>query len=213
MRRPGVFLLVAALTLAVATSALATGRQITCYSAQASTPCPFWGATYSGMRFQTNIEQSRIRYAGSINEVEFYNYAGVSGRFNNYVVYLCHTDRVSLSTYFGVNYYGTPVQVVSLAAFNIPAVRGWFGLKMTRRFNYDNVRHLLIEVLWEGDNAINVPVYMNDMVSGYRRIWAVNNPSAPYGVGDASAYYIRLSFGVFTALEPTSLGRVKALYE
>jgi hypothetical protein len=128
-------ILIVALTLGVAASALASGRRIYCYSAQSTNTVPFWGASYSGMRFQTNIEQSRIRYAGSINEVEYYNYNGAAGRYNNYRVYLCHTTRTSLSTTFGVNYYAAPVLVASRSAFNIPGARGWFGLGMTRRFD------------------------------------------------------------------------------
>ena len=213
MRRLVISILVVALTLGVATSALATGRRIVCYSAQSTNLCPFWGHAYSGMRFQTNIEQGRIRYAGAINEVEFYNYNGANGRYNNYVVHLCHTDRTSLSTTFGVNYYGTPVQVAKWAAFVIPGARGWFGLKMTRRFMYDNVRHLLIEIRWEGDNGVSVPIYATNPLTGNRRIWAVNDPNAPTGRGDGRAYYTRLSFNAYTGLSPTSLGRVKALYK
>ncbi|HUV85838.1 MAG TPA: hypothetical protein VMX79_01855 [bacterium] len=213
MKRWGMVILIVALTLGVAASALASGRRIYCYSANANDPCPFWGASYSGMRFQTNVEQSRIRYAGSINEVEYYNYDGASGRYNNYRVYLCHTTRTSLSTTFGVNYYAAPVLVASRSAFTIPAVRGWFGLRMTRSFAYDNVRHLLIEIRWEGDNAISVPIYNNDPLSGNRRVWAVNDPNAETGRGDGRAYYTRLNFGYYTAVEPTSLGRVKAIFE
>jgi hypothetical protein len=213
MRRLAVLLLVAAVALGAAAPAFATGRRIVCYSASATTFCPFWGESYSGMRFQTNVEQSRIRYAGQITEVEFYNYSTTSARFNNYIVHLCHTDRDSLSPIFGVNYYGTPVQVVSLSAYTIPAARGWFGLRMNRRFTYDNVRNLLIEIRWEGDSNVNLPIYMSDQVTGNRRIWAVNNPNAYSGIGDSCAYYLRLNFGIFTGAAPTSLGRVKAMFD
>ena len=213
MRRWGMLILIVALTLGVAASALASGRRITCYSAHASNTIPFWGASYSGMRFQTNIEQARLRYGGYINEVEYYNYGTASGRYNNYRFYLCHTTRTNLSTTFGVNYYGAPVLVASRSAFTIPGARGWFGLRMTRSFNYDNVRNLLIEIRWEGDNGVNVPIYANNPLTGNRRVWAVNNPSAPSGRGDGRPYYTRVSFGYHTAVEPTSLGRVKALYE
>jgi hypothetical protein len=213
MKRWGMLVLIVALALGVAASALASGRRIYCYSAQENNLCPFWGHAYSGMRFQTNVEQSRIRYAGSINEVEYYNYDGASGRYNNYRVYLCHTTRTSLSTTFGVNYYEAPVLVASRSAFTIPGVRGWFPLLMTRRFDYDNVRHLLIEIRWEGDNGVSVPIYTNEPLSGNRRVWAVNDPAAPSGRGDGRAYYTRLNFGYYTALGPTSLGRVKAMFE
>jgi hypothetical protein len=213
MRPLAVLILVVALTLGVVTSALATGRRIVCYSAQSTNYCPFWGHAYSGMRFQTNIEQSRIKYAGAINEVELYNSAVVSGRYNNYVVYLCHTARLSLSTTFGVNYYAAPVLVASRSSFTIPARRGWFRLLMTRRYTYDNIRHLLIEIRWEGDNGVSVPIYTTNPMTGNRRIWAVNNPTAPTGRGDGRAYYTRLSFNAYTGVAPTSLGRVKALYE
>jgi hypothetical protein len=213
MRRSAVLVLAAAVALSAAAPAFASGRRIVCYTAEESTFCPFWGQTYSGMRFQTNIEQSFIRYAGAINEVEFYNYGTSSARFNNFVVHLCHTERDSLSNYFGVNYYGTPMEVVNLAAFNIPAARNWFPLRMNRRFTYDNVRNLLIEIRWEGDDNVNLPVYDNGRGPGYRRVWAVNNPNAASGVGDAYVYYIRLNFLYYTGVGPTSLGRVKAMFD
>jgi hypothetical protein len=213
MRRLAISILVVALALGVATSASASGRRIICYPAQSTNLCPFWGHAYSGMRFMTNIEQSRIRYAGAINEVEYYNYNGAAGRYNNYRVHLCHTARTSLSTTFGVNYYGTPILVASRSAFNIPGARGWFGLRMTRNFTYDNARNLLIEIRWEGDNGVSVPIYTTDPMSGNRRIWAVNDPNAATGRGDGRAYYTRLNFGYYTACEPTSLGRVKAMFD
>ena len=213
MKRWGMLILIVALTLGVAASALASGRRITCYSPQSNDTLPFWGASYSGMRFQTNIEQSRIRYAGSINEVEYYNFNGALGRYNNYVVYLCHTTRTSLSTTFGVNYYGAPVLVASRTAFTIPGARGWFGLRMTRKYTYDNVRNLLIEIRWEGDNSVSVPIYVNNPLSGNRRVWAFNDPNAPSGRGDGHAYYTRLNFDYHTGVTTTSLGRVRAIFE
>jgi hypothetical protein len=50
-------------------------------------------------------------------------------------------------------------------------------------------------------------------LSGNRRVWAVNNPNAPSGRGDGHAYYTRLNFDYHTGVEPTSLGRVKAIFE
>jgi hypothetical protein len=166
------------------------------------------------MRFQTLIDKPQINYAGKINQVEWYNYTGRTGTFNNYKLILCHCGSTSLSTTFASNYKGTPVTVANFRSFTIPASAGWFGLGMTTTtFDYNNTDHFLIEVQWLGDNGVSVPVRTGANVGGNHRVWLYNNPTGPVGSADTLTYYTRLSFGAYTPVNPTSLGRVKALFK
>jgi len=211
MRKFVIACLVAVLAVGLVGSAFATGRQIEVGSRSGGNWIPFWGTSYNGMRWQHNILQSQISYAGTINEVEFYAYYGRGGTFNAFKFILCHTANTSLSTTFASNYTGTPVTVTDLSAFVIPAVASWFPMRMSRTFTYNNTNHLLMEVQWLGRNATGEPIYTYSG-TGTRRVFAYNDPNASSGSGDYVSYYTRLSFGAYTALEPTSLGRVKSMY-
>jgi hypothetical protein len=166
------------------------------------------------MRFQTLIDRGVINYAGVINEVEYYAYYGYGGTFNNYKAYLCHTDKSALVATFASNYKGTPVLVASFSAFTIAATKTWLPLKMTGTFTYNNTDNLLVEIVWQGKVGTprGEPVYSCFFGSGAHRVWA-NSSTATTGTPYPLAYYHRLNFGYYTALGPTSLGRVKAMYE
>ncbi len=213
MRRFVIGIVTVGLTLALVAPAFATGKQVICWTRSGGNYIPFWGNSFNGMRFQTLIDKAQINYAGKINQVEFYNYWVRTGTFNAYKLILCHSGT-SLSTTFATNYKGTPVTVATLSSFTIPSPQAWYGLGMTTTtFDYNNSDGLLIEIQWLGDNGQGVPCYTGARGAGNHRIWLYNNPTGPVGTGDTLTYYTRLSFGAFTAVAPTSLGRVKALYE
>lgn len=213
MKRLGMIILVAPLTLGAPFSAFATLKHVICWDQFRGNAIPFWGRTYDGMRFQTLITKAQINYAGKVIQVEYYNASGTAGTFNDYKLYLCHTDKSALSTTFAENYKGTPVKAAELSAFNIPAPMTWFSLAMATTFDYNNSDNLLIEIQWKGDNGVTVSIYRATEQAGYHRIWAVNNPTAPTGSGDGCPYYTRLTFPGYTGVSRTSLGRVKALYK
>ncbi len=214
MRRFVIGIVTVGLTLALVAPAFATGKQIICWTRSGGNYIPFWGARYSGMRFQTLIDKAQINYAGKINQVEFYNYWVRNGTFNAYKLILCH-GPTSLSTTFASNYKGTPVTVATLSSFTIPSPQAWFPLGMTTTtFDYNNSDGLLIEIQWRGSGPrVDQPIYTGPRGAGNHRVWLYNNPTGPVGTGDTLTYYTRLSFGAYTAVAPTSLGRVKALYE
>lgn len=214
MRRFVIGIVAVGLTLAVVSPAFATGKQVICWTQSGGNYIPFWGNSYDGMRFQTLIPKAQINYAGKINQVEYNNSSARAGTFNNYKLYLCHTDKTALLTTFASNYKGTPVKVADLSAFNISGAAGWFPLGMTATtFDYNNTDNLLVEIQWQGDNGQGVPIYRSSIQSSNHRIWAYNNPTAPTGSGDGCPYWTRLSFGAYTGVSPTSLGRVKAMFE
>ncbi len=208
-------LVITALALAVACSAFASGKQVTVGTMSGGNWIPFWGTTYNGMRFQTLIDQSQIAYAGTINEVEYYAYYGYGGTFNNFRAYLGHTALSSLTTTFANNYKGSPVLVATASSFTIPASKNWFPLKMTTTFVYNNTDNLIVEVRWQGKagSPRGEPIYSCRFGSGNHRVWAYNDPNASSGSADTLCYHCRLSFNYYTGVEPTSLGRVKAVFE
>jgi hypothetical protein len=197
----------------VAAAAYGTGRQITCYTAAGVTLIPFMGSILNGIRFQTLVDQRQINYAGALNDVEFYNYFGYAGRYDSYRIYLCHAARASLSPTFAENYKGTPVLVGNWRSFSVAAARGWFSLRVTETYAYNNVDGLLVEIRWLGDDLGDVPVYTGELQgSNNHRVWAANDPEAGSGTADAYPYYCRLSFGAYAGVAATSLGRVRALF-
>jgi hypothetical protein len=200
---------------AVAASAFASGRQVTVGTQSGGNWIPFWGPTYNAMRFQTLMDQSQIGYAGTINEVEYYAYYGYGGEFLKYRVLLGHTALSALTTTFNNNWKGTPTEVANASSFSIAATKNWFPLKLTKTFAYNNSDNLLIEIVWDGKTGTprGEPIYSCTFGSGYHRIYALGSSSAASGSGDTLCYYCRLSFNYYTGIAPTSLGRVKALYE
>ena len=215
MRKLVLISLVAVLAFGLAGAAFGTGKRVTVGTMSGGNWIPFWGPSYSGMRFQTLIDQSQIGNAGTINEVEYYGYYGYGGEFLKYRVLLGHTALSALTTTFDNNWKGTPVEVANAAAFAIPAVKNFFPLKLTKTFTYNNTDNLLIEIVWDGKTGspTGEPIYSCTFGSGIHRVYALGLPSNPTGSGDTLCYYCRLSFGAYTGISPTSLGRVKALYE
>jgi len=212
MKRRTVVILVVALALGVATSALASGRRITCYTAQTRTLVPFCGNIQETIRWQSVIEQSVIRYAGNLNEIHFYSANGRAGRFDNFVVWVCHTTRTNLSRTFDENYYGSARRVKGPVSFTTPARVGWFPLGLTSTYAYNNRNHLLIELRYYGDNGVGVEVYNAQDLGGNRTIWSFNRTASTAANAIGRAFHWVLYFDYYTATEPTSLGRVKALY-
>lgn len=217
MRRFVIGIVVVGLAVALTAPAFATGKQVTVGTLTTSGNwIPFWGPSYNAMRFQTLMDQSQIAYAGTINEVEYYAWFGYGGEFLKYRVLLGHTGLSALTTTYDNNWKGTPVEVANAASFVInTAVRTWFPLKLTKTFTYNNTDNLLIEIVWDGKTGTprGEPVYTCTFGSGYHRIYSPGSSTSPTGSGSTLAYYCRLSFSYSTGVAPTSLGRVKALYQ
>lgn len=216
MRKLVICSLVAVLVFSLAGAAFATGKQVIVGTRSGGNYIPFWGQTYTAMRFQTLIDQSQINNAGVINEVEFFRYWTTGGdvTYNNVRIFLGHTALSALTTTFDSNYKDTPVEVATTSSLLIPTAQAWFPLKMTKTWTYNNSDNMIVEVRWSGSSPrTGVPIYSCSFGSGYHRIYAYNDPNARTGSGDTLAYHSRLSFESYTGVAPTSLGRVKAMYE
>jgi hypothetical protein len=152
---------------------------------------PFWGNSYDACRFMTLYLQSEIGIAGEIVTLSFMPSGSNTGTFDNVRVNLCHTSVTQLSTTFDDNYTGnTPVQVMnepSLVVGNAGNV--WMDWDVS--FAYNNTDNLLIEILWNGDNGVGVPIWRTTE-SVPRRLYAWNDMASVGTVGN-QCYYVKLA--------------------
>lgn len=141
---------------------------------------------------------------------EWYASSSVSaGTFNNFSIKLCHTKNTALTTNFTGNYGGnTPVQVYSKSSEYIAATPNtWFGFSFGTAFDYNGKDNLIVEVEWSGDSG------------GYAyNYWSAATARCMYKYNSYAArvynylHYMRISTG-YLGVAPTSLGRVKALFD
>lgn len=172
---------------------------------------PWRGLGGDAMRFQCLWLQSSINYAGYINMIEFDHSSGTyPAVFNNCKILLCHSTKTALEATFANNYTGkTPVEVFT--GTETLTGSGWIDTHITpNKFNYDNKDNLLMEVVWNGDNARDIYMYRASGAS--RRCYSYSSTATTGTVYTGEAQYIRLHIGTMTGLEPTSLGRVKTLF-
>ena len=212
MKRP-LILIIAALTFAAfATQAGATGKMVEIGTTAADNVAPWRGGSGDSMRFQCLWFQSDIGYAGYIQAIEWNrNTSTTSGTYNDTRVWLCHTTKTALEATFDNNYTSkTPVQVMNKAIFTMPAGPDWvdFGID-PGKFNYNNSDNLLMEVRWNGDGG--VVDYCSRSAQANSRVFAADH-NASSGTVQNNGQCIRLYIGTMTGVEPTTLGRVKALF-
>jgi hypothetical protein len=195
---------------ALAGAAYASGKVVVIGARAAGNVAPWRGASGNAMRFQCLWFQRDINYAGNVNAVEFEKSSSDSGRFNSVRVWLCHTNKAALEATFNNNYTGyTPVDVLNMRSINLSGT-GWFDLRITsNRFNYDNKRNLLMEIRWNGDDGHNVACWRSSQP--YSRCYAYDHNAAT-GTVYNNGQRIRLTIGAMIGLEPTSMGRVRALF-
>jgi hypothetical protein len=191
----------------------ATGKVVTIGAYAANNAFPWWGASYNAMRFQCLWLKSEINYAGYINKIEWNRGTyTTSGTFNQVRVWLCHTTKTTLEATFANNYTGkTPVAVRTSSTFAVPAGPGYVDMPITANaFNYNNSDNLLMEIRWNGDTGTTCYCWRSPNAS--RRVSA-NSDTATTGTVWSNSQHIRLTIGTMTALEPTSLGRVKSIFK
>jgi hypothetical protein len=170
-----------------------------------------WRGSGTAMRFQCIWLQNEIGAAGYINSVEFaYQSGGSTAAFNNVRVFLSHTKKTGLEAIFDNNYDGnTPVKVLDKLSLSLTGT-GWLDIGITpNTFDYNNQDNLLMEILWKGDSGHNIYCWRYDMVAG--RVYAFSD-TASSGTVYNEGQYIRIHINTMAGLEPTSLGRVRALY-
>ena len=209
-------LLTAALVVAAATAA-ATGVVMVGGAGTANNTIPFWGGrTDPGARWQTLWLQSELGLSGPVIKIEWQvspEYPGHGGKFNDCKMYLCHTKLAAVTATFKDNYGGnTPVQVYS-GTFVIPPLKTneWHTIVAPTNFKYNNSDNLLMEATWVGPSTGGTTPFRTSK-SGPGRVYAWDPNAATGRVGVPYAYYARITIS-YTGVAPTSLGRVKALYQ
>ena len=151
---------------------------------------PFWGSSWNACRTQILFLQSEINYAGDIVTFSWRPSTSVTGSFDNFRVYMCHTSATQLSTVFADNYTGnTPVEVMNVPTMVAggPADQWW---DWSVNFPYNNVDNLLVEVRWNGDNGIGVPMYRTTEAVDRRAY--VGDDTASVGSTSLTGQFVRL---------------------
>ncbi|HUU56656.1 MAG TPA: hypothetical protein VMW93_04885 [bacterium] len=191
-------------------AAYATGKVVTIGTRVIGNRVP-WSGGGTAMRFQCLWLKSEINVPGYINVVEFAYSSGAStGGFNNVRVSLCHTTKTGLEPTFYNNYAGkTPVLVLDKLSLVLSGT-AWMDIGIDAdKFNYDNQDNLLMEIRWRGASGNSIYCWRSNMTAG--RVYAYNDEAAVGTVYD-EGQYIRLHINTMAGVEPTSLGRVRALY-
>jgi hypothetical protein len=189
-----------------------TGKAVILETIAASNRAPWRGGAGNAIRFQCLWFQSSINQAGNINQIEFnYSSGTLPATFNNCHILLCHSTKTSLETTFANNYTGnTPVQVFN--GTQTLSGSGWLDTHITPNlFNYNNTANLLMEITWDGDSGSDV--YCSRGSGTARRCYNTTSATATTGTTYSESQYIRLHIATMTGVAPTSLGRVKALYQ
>jgi len=152
---------------------------------------PFYGGGSNAMRLQTLYLQSEINKAGYIDKIYFQKGDGVTGTFNNFKIYLCHSNLNSLTDTFDDNCKDAPVKVgdVLISITISGAIDSWIEFDVDNTFTYNNLDNLIVEVRWNGDNGNNVPL-KSWADSSNRRLFATSD-TATTGAADIYGYNFR----------------------
>jgi hypothetical protein len=212
-------LVFAALALTIATAGIAVAAVHNVGGAGTSgNTIPFWANStyYPQMRFQTMWRQNEINEVGPISLIEFQMYTGYQGNggtFNGCKILLCHSSATAIGSTFATNYGGgTPVTVFS-GTYVLARYPGgtWVKIVEPTNFTFNNTRNLLFEVSWTSYSSGGTNYMYYTSSGGPGRIYA-NSATATTGTVQANYWQKgRITVG-YTGVAPTSLGKVKALY-
>ncbi|NIT35175.1 MAG: hypothetical protein GTN49_01530 [candidate division Zixibacteria bacterium] len=176
---------------------------------------PFRGnAGVDAVRCQDLVLASELRPSKAnpviiIRRWEWFASASVSaGYFNNFTIKLCHTGYTALTANFEYNYGRfKPVTVYGKSAQYLnPKANDWFGFDFPIYY-WDGHSNLIVEVEWRGDTGGFAYTYWS---AGTARCVFNYNGGRP--VVRDYVHYMRVTIHFIPGVEPTSLGRVRALY-
>ncbi len=183
------------------------------YARSSSNVSPWWGSSFNAMRFMVLWTKADLGFTrgGYINKIEWDRSSATSGSFNLVRAYFGHSTRTALSTTFATNYSGTPVQVLNAASKTVSGGSGtWWDMGITpNTFSYNNTNNLVMEIRWRGDSGAACACYRGNGTA--KRMWA-NSDTATTGTVYSQAQHIRMTIANTTGVAPTSLGRIKGLY-
>ncbi len=169
---------------------------------------PFWGQSYDACRFQVLFLQTEINTPGKIIEFALQPSDNSVGVYNNFRFYLCHTTVSQLSTVFDDNYAGnTPQLQIDSPSFTVGgSANNW--LEWPVNFEYNNTANLLVEIRWNGDNGVGVPMWRtNESIP--RRVYNMTSDNASTGTTQYTSNYVKLTIDRGTGIEEIVIGNEK----
>jgi hypothetical protein len=181
---------------------------------------PFYGRSgLDAVRWQQLIVPNDGVAEGDLRRWEWHSSGGgTPGEFQQFKVQFLEVNRSGVTLPFNSNYENqTPVVIASGDPFVLDAPdAGWFGFDITPSFNYTG-RSLLVEVWWSGDTEGGTQCYAKNATGESRCVYAcIRNSVNVNGYPNQGKIYNWLHYMRFTvspiAVEPTSLGRVRALF-
>jgi hypothetical protein len=212
-----VLLLLSAFFLTTAAVAVATGNEHEVGGAAVrGHTVPFWPQK-TAMRFQCLWLKAEIAEKGRVVKIEFSfkQYVGTPpSTFTGCKILLCHTTVNTIGTNFKSNYGGKdPVEVFS-GKLVVPAglqENDWFMVVAPKAFTFNNTNNLLMEVVYTGASGGQENRFWIADADQPGRVRAFSATAINGTVLANQGQVARITIGS-PAVEPTSLGRVRALF-
>jgi hypothetical protein len=147
---------------------------------------PFWGAGYDQLHIQMIYTSDQVGIEGTIRRISFdrgMGYSDIVGVFNNFNIKMAHTNLTTLTDTFANNYYGYLIEVFPTQTFfaNSSNRDTAIHLDLNDNFTYDSRFNLLIDITWNGDGGVNVPV---DYIGSTAKALYINTGAATGTVDD-----------------------------
>jgi hypothetical protein len=141
---------------------------------------PFNGAGADQMHFQIVYNATQVGSEGVIRSLAFMreNPSDV-GSFSNFKIMMAHTDKDVLVATFTDNYQGFLIEVFKEPTIFVNASNNdpWIHFNLNGNFTYDSKYNLLIDIQWNGDSGVTVPLLCSSSTTT-KRVWDVSgNPS------------------------------------
>ncbi len=204
-----------ALALATAGNVLATGNEHEVGgSADQGHTVPFYSPA-AAMRFQCMWFQFEIDEKGNVARIEFLFESGgaTPTALEGCKMILCHSSKEKLTNTFKKNYdFKTPVEVFK-GKYTVPEGlknNDWFTVVEPDNFVYNNKNNLLMEISWTNATGATTKTYIS-LADQPGRLRVFDATGATGKLLPNQGHLARITIGN-PAVNPTSLGRVRALF-
>lgn len=168
-----------------------------------------WTGTNSE-RTQHLILQSDGLTALTITRIEYRSHYGAGNTtYSNFTIKLCDTAVTEVTANWVANYGGnTPITVFSRDSIEIEtSPLEWFVFDLDEPFVYNGTDNLLVEIEWNGKSGVGINTW--GTYSSNPRILTARNGGSLY----LYTYLHNLMINRYTAINPTSLGSIKATFK